>query len=101
MIGITTCDCIGQRPTIGSPHHLASLADSPQRGECSEKRTVGPVAQPTLEVWVIPSRELRAAPKEPPYIPKKFPNNFFPSVVMMLSGWNWTPTTGNEVCRTP
>ena len=35
-----------RRRRPGAPHQLALLADSPQRGECSEKRTVGPIAQP-------------------------------------------------------
>ncbi len=97
----------GHAPRSGkaTPHQLASLTDSP-RGESYQKREPSALSRnPTPKggavLLLIANPGRRRQPPTHSYNSRKFPNSFFPSVVRMLSGWNWTPTTGNKVCRTP
>ena len=45
--------------------------------------------------------EKYAAAKKQSYSARKFCTSFLPSAVSTLSGWNWTPSTGNLRCLNP
>ena len=85
----------------GRPHRLAHRAAPGRLRQRRRRLALRQLVGEPLRAQTTRRRRRARPPRPRPASRRKFASRCGPSGVSTDSGWNWTPSIGSDVCRTP